>query len=107
MKQKDFLIILIPAFVLTILWVIFSIYHNYVTSTIKDPLSIQILPIQGKFDTKTIEELKNRERVNPLYEAQKASVSATEEPTITEEPTLLPTETPILTPTPSEEDSFL
>lgn len=90
MKQKDLLIILVPAFILTILWVIFSIYHSYVTSTINDPLSIQILPIQGKFDTKTIEDLKNRESVNPLYEVQKASVSATPEPT--EEPTLIPTE---------------
>jgi hypothetical protein len=79
MKQKDILIILIPLFLLTVLWVIFNIYHSYVTSTIKDPLTIQIVPIESKFDTATINSLKNRQKVDPLYEK---SVSASEEPEI-------------------------
>ena len=68
MKQKDLLIILIPAFILTVLWVIFSIYHNFVSSTIKDPLTYQIIPIEGKFDNDTIDNLKSRARVEPSYE---------------------------------------
>lgn len=68
MKQKDFLIILVPLFILTVLWVIFNIYHNFVTSTITDPLTIQIIPIEGKFDIQEISRLKDRERINPLYE---------------------------------------
>lgn len=83
MKQKDFMIILVPLFVLTILWVIFNIYHSFVTSTIKDPLSIQIIPIEGKFDTGTVNEVKNRKKVNPLYEIQ-AEIS--EAPILVEEP---------------------
>lgn len=67
MKQKDFLIILIPAVILSILWVIFSIYHNLTTSTIKDPLTFQIIPIEGKFDTETINKLKEKQRINPLF----------------------------------------
>jgi len=70
MKQKDLLLLLVPLFMLTILWVIFNIYHNYVTSTIKDPLTFQIIPIVGKFDTNAINKIKNRQRINPLYEIQ-------------------------------------
>jgi len=80
MKQKDFLFILIPLFILTVLWVIFSVYHNYVTSTIKDPLTYQIIPIEGKFDTDTLDQLEGRLRVNPSYEI---IVTAPETPTPT------------------------
>lgn len=94
MKQKELLIILIPSFILTILWVIFSIYHNHVTSTVKNPLTIQTIPIVGKFDTNTIEALKNRQKVNPLYEVKSVVTPIPEDipleevsPTITPEPT--------------------
>lgn len=70
MKQKELLIILASLFLLTFLWVIFNIYHNYVTSTIKSPLDIQIIPIEGKFDRSTIAKIRERQRVDPLYEAQ-------------------------------------
>lgn len=98
MKQKEILIILIPSFVLTILWVIFTIYHNHVTSTIKNPLTIQIIPIEGKFDTNTIEALKNRQRINPLYEIESVPTPIPDDilleeiyPTVTPEPTPEPT----------------
>lgn len=68
MKQKDFLIVLVSLFILTILWVVFSLYHNYVTSTIEDPLSYQIAAIEGNFDTDTLSEILERKRVAPLYE---------------------------------------
>lgn len=68
MKQKDFLIILIPLFILTILWVIFSIYHNLITSTIKDPLTYQIIKIEGQFDKETLKNIVNRKRVVPQNE---------------------------------------
>lgn len=101
MKQKDFLIILVPAFILTILWVVFSIYHNYVTSIIKDPLTFQTIPIDGKFDKLTIENIKNRQRIDPLYELliSPSVDSSTNE----EEITLIPSSTADLSPTPTEE----
>jgi hypothetical protein len=68
MKQRNLAIILIPVFILTILWVIFNIYHNYISSTITDPLSYQIIPIQGSFDKKIIEEIRQRKRINPVNE---------------------------------------
>ncbi len=100
MKQKDLIILLAPLFILTILWVVFNVYHNYVTSTIKDPLSIQIIPIEGKFDTNTIEKVKSRQRINPLYEIQ---VQLTPVPSPTPEPILIIEPTLQLTPTPTEE----
>lgn len=104
MKQKDFLIILVPAFILTILWVVFSIYHNYVTSTIKDPLTFQTIPIDGKFDKLTIENIKNRQRINPLYElltlpSEEITPTSTPEPS----PTLTEEITPTEEVTPGEE----
>jgi hypothetical protein len=67
MKQKDFLFILIPIFILTILWVIFSIYHSYSTSTIDAPLNLQIAPIEGGFDNETLNNIVNRKRVVPVF----------------------------------------
>ena len=66
--QRELMIILIPALILTILWAVFNIYHNYATSTIQDPLTYQIIPIEGSFDLETIEKTKSRLRVEPLFE---------------------------------------
>jgi hypothetical protein len=68
MKKNDILLILIPLFLFVISWIGFSIYHNIVTSTISQPLSVQITPINPTFDTSTIDSLKNREKITPVYE---------------------------------------
>ncbi len=88
MKQKDLLILLVPMFLVTILWVIFNIYHNYVTSTIVDPLTVQIVPIDGKFNKTSLESIKDRKRLEPLFTA----------PLIDEEvsPALSPSPTPTI-----------
>lgn len=105
MKQKDFLIILIPGVVLSILWVVFTIYHNLTTSTIKDPLNFQIMPIEGKFDTETINKLKEKQRINPLFDIIAGETSPTPSPESSLIEEVIPTEEP--TPTteeiPSEE----
>lgn len=68
MKQRNLVIFLVPIFILTVLWVIFNVYHNYISSTITDPLTYQIVPIEGKFDSATIEAIKQRKRVSPSNE---------------------------------------
>lgn len=99
MKQRDILIILVPMFILTVLWVMFTIYHNYTTSTIKDPLSIQIIPIKGTFDIKTLQQLKQRQNINPNYESVSTeSVSPTPEVAAPTESEINPTEQPSPTP---------
>ena len=84
MKQKDIILIVIPAFIITALWVIFSIYHNLVASTISSPLSVQIQPISGTFDTGAIENIKKRIEVEPIYQistSSETSASQAAEPT--------------------------
>ena len=68
MKRKDILLILIPLFLFVLAWIGFSVYHNIVTSTISQPLSVQITPITPNFDTSVIDNLKNREKVSPIYD---------------------------------------
>jgi hypothetical protein len=64
-QQKQIAILLVPLFILTVCWVIFNVYHNYVSSTITDPLSYEIIPIKGNFDTDTINKIKERKKVSP------------------------------------------
>lgn len=81
MKQKDILLLTASSFVLIIFWIIFSVYHNFVTSTIPEALNVQIAPINPVFDTKTIAALKQRTQVAPIY-SPIATVSAAPTPTI-------------------------
>ncbi len=67
MKRKDVLIFLVPTVTIVILWVIFNIYHNFITSTIPSEVNMQILFINPDFNLKTIEELKKRDAVEPSY----------------------------------------
>ena len=50
-------------FIFTLTWVISNVYHSLSTSTIDIPLAESIISIEGSFDTKTIDELKNRKQV--------------------------------------------
>ena len=50
MKQKDLALIFGSIAAFTILWVGFSLWHVYTTSTIKEPLTSQLLQIPGTFD---------------------------------------------------------
>lgn len=75
MKQKDILLLLIPFSLIVALYIIFSIYHNIVTSTIPEVLNIQITPISPDFDQRTITNLKKREKITPVFEAGKILVS--------------------------------
>lgn len=92
MKQKDILFILIAVTLLVIAWIVFNIYHNSATSTISSTLSTSILPIAPNFDTKTISNLKEREKVVPVFQLQNAE---TPTPTLIPSPSLNePTATP-------------
>lgn len=78
MKKNDILILLIPSMLIVILWVVFSIYHNFVTSTIPENLNTQILSISPNFDLKTIESLKSRNVVDPIYQLTATNESSIE-----------------------------
>ena len=68
MKRKDFLIILILLFIFVIAWIAGSIYHSIATSTISQTTNQDISPINPSFDTKTVNDLKQREKINPSFE---------------------------------------
>lgn len=68
MKQKDVLIIIILLFIFTLTWIGSSIYHSAVNSTISETTSENISPIAPVFDTKTIDKLKERQKITPSFE---------------------------------------
>lgn len=72
MKKKDILIILISVFIFVIFWIGFNIYHNSAKSTISESINLQIAPISPNFDTKTIENLKKRQNITPIYQINSA-----------------------------------
>jgi len=67
MKRKDILSILIPSFIFVIAWIILSIHHNVVTSTISEQLNMQITAISPSFDTSVITSLTQRQNILPTY----------------------------------------
>ncbi len=68
MNKKDLLFIMISGFTLVVFWIGFNIYHNAKTSTIPEATSIQITPITPTFDKKTIDEIKKRNKISPVFE---------------------------------------
>ena len=71
--------------VVIIAWIVFSIYHNYTTSTINRDTSISINPISAEFDSKTIDKIKSKQGVTTDLSEIKATASATTaEPIIAE-----------------------
>ncbi len=72
MKQKDLLLLIVSFFILVVAYLGFSVYHNSVTSTIPEVLNIQITPISPSFDQKTIDNIKKRRVITPLYEINTA-----------------------------------
>lgn len=96
MKQRDILFLSISVFAVIAFWIGFNIAHNLDESKISAPIRENIIPISPDFDTKTIETIKNRQNVEPLYETEVSSASSSQDvPAITEEapkPSISPVE---------------
>lgn len=97
MKSKEIKLIFFSIFILVFAFIAFNIYHNSVTSTIPDTLSIKISPISPNFDLQAIEDIKKRIRISPIFELSKPLPSPTIPlPTIfspTASPTAIPSST--------------
>lgn len=98
MKRREILLFLISIVFLSFFWVLFTIYHNSITSTIPQPLGMQISPITPRFQTAVIDELKERNRVVPFYQLESPTQVET-----SPAPTSLPITT--LTPSPTIEEN--
>jgi len=66
-KQNQILYLLTLTFFVVVAWIVFSVYHNIVTSTISPTIGREITPIPPDFNTHLIGTLKNRQGVIPLY----------------------------------------
>lgn len=75
MKQKELTYIIVSIFLLIIVWIILSVYHSSITSTITPLVNVQITPITPSFDTKTLDDLKKRENITPVFEFGGGSVT--------------------------------
>ncbi|MCL5433166.1 MAG: hypothetical protein M1524_03600 [Patescibacteria group bacterium] len=71
MKRREIIILLVSSVVVVLFWIIFNVYHNAVTSTIPETISVQISTISPNFDTKTIDMLKKRQQITPVFEFKK------------------------------------
>lgn len=70
MKQKDILIIITLLFIFVLAWIGGSLYHSGISSTISEDTSKNIAPIAPTFDIKTIDKLKERQKITPSFELE-------------------------------------
>lgn len=76
MREKDIILLVVPLFFLALLWIGYSVYINSVSSTIPENINVQIAPIDGNFDEKTINELKGRQNLLPVFDSATGSPEA-------------------------------
>lgn len=77
------LVIIILLFIFVLAWIISSIYHSGSKSTISETTNRDIAPIEPVFDTKTLDELKKRQKINPIYELESITPTPIAFPTST------------------------
>jgi hypothetical protein len=82
MKQKDILVIVILLFIFVLAWIGESIYNSAINSTISESVNQNITPIDPNFDIKTIDKLKSREKVTPLYDLENVAPTPIVLPTL-------------------------
>ena len=73
MKQGEILFFLGSMCIVVFAWIAFTILHDSLTSTIGQQTMQAIIPIQPTFDIKTIEAMKSRTAIAPLYIIQPPS----------------------------------
>nr|MBI5455637.1 hypothetical protein [Candidatus Levybacteria bacterium] len=69
MIKKDLVILLSSIFIFVFIWIVFNIYHNSISSTIPEAINAQLFFIAPNFDTKTIDKLKKRQSVTPIFQS--------------------------------------
>lgn len=68
------------------MWIGGSIYHSSVTSTISENMSQDIAPIVPAFDIKTIDKLRERQKIIPSFDLGSATPSPVVLPTLPPSP---------------------
>lgn len=82
MKQQDLLFLFGSVVSLVVVWILFNLYHNSVTTTVSKEVQIKIDPIAPDFDTQTIQSLKTRLKVSPIFDIPTPIATSAIQPTI-------------------------
>lgn len=82
MKKKNLIIVLLSLLIFVFAWIGFNIYHNSVKSTISESLNMQITPISPNFDIKTVEKLKKRQSIIPIYQVGTSQITTIPQPSV-------------------------
>lgn len=92
--QQHLLLILIPSFIVIVVWIVASIYNHAAMSTITVDQSISIEPIEDTFDTRVLDSLKKRTVITSNTTAQIAApaidITLTPTPELTAAPEASP-----------------
>lgn len=88
MRQNELILFVVSIFIVVVAWIGFNIYHSHTTSTISEVVKIEIRSISPDFDTKTVEKIKGRTKIEPIFDIQKPAE------TILLSPPLSPSATP-------------
>ena len=76
MKQREILLLSISVFIIIAVWIGFSIYHNSAVSKIPQTTVEKIIPIAPVFDKLTIENIKKKQNIDPIYEVPVSTSSS-------------------------------
>lgn len=85
MKQREILLLSISVFAIIAIWIVSSVWHNLNVSKIPETTAEKIKPISAKFDRETIENIKRKEHIEPIYGTEVSSKSADGTPLSIEE----------------------
>lgn len=64
-RPNDIFYIIIPSFILILLWIIFTIYRSAISSTLTETQVTLLKPLSPTFDTAVIEQLRKRQPITP------------------------------------------
>lgn len=102
MKQKEYLLLSISILIIIVLWVIFNILHNYTTSAIDPNENLIVIPIEGSFDQGTINQIRNRKKVDVSLEAINQTLIASPSPSPSPIPQEIASPSSQLSPIPTQ-----
>lgn len=76
MKRGEIIFTLTSGFILVVAWIVFNLYHASASSSISETLNTQTLPITPNFDMTTVDRIKNRSKIQPVYQLQTSQASS-------------------------------
>jgi hypothetical protein len=101
-KKHDFMLILIPSFIVIVAWIIFHIYNSAVSSTITTTQNALISPISPNFDMSVLTTLSQRDDVIPLSHIDIATPGSPTDQEGTEQPFVASSSPTLISPVPSQ-----